>query len=488
MLLSSEIRLLQQALKPFTFIKDFVPQLPEDLVALIANYLDPVDVICFRRVSKAWRACWTTLIVNKVLMRRFFRTDYEMYFKEFETSEDHSSVLLKKVKHSHPNYRKRFQPAILLDYLQDDASVIDVSYHSGRIALKYVHSVAIQNLYTGNITRFYSPQRVPIGWCHLSAKYLVIATVLNEVHAFSLESGTTSSVRLPSSAIYMTIEGDRIGIICSSGDTMLWTIGGALKAIPAPNPLVESKDFKVHAMILHPIYLNTLVLISKSTSSRTAGTGLSEASDDEHGNPRYSHYHFGAHTYTDFILSTSTFFPLNPTKESQKFEDYFPPTQSLQFNTYPADSQGSYTIAWFTNDVETCQVFYNIWSNTYSQEIYSVPYHTWLTDSGPRVWNSCLLYYDFSKRVLQALGPAPNDSETMDSRPIRYTLEGKSSDSSDGCGPFLMVGDDDFVVSFMDDDCCIWCFKDGAEWVSEIDETTGKKKSFLKLNMEDSKE
>ncbi|KAJ5228586.1 hypothetical protein N7489_009294 [Penicillium chrysogenum] len=58
-----EIREVKSRLEPITFQCDLLDKLPIELVAMLAKYLDLVDLILLRRVSKRWRELLSSTIV-----------------------------------------------------------------------------------------------------------------------------------------------------------------------------------------------------------------------------------------------------------------------------------------------------------------------------------------------------------------------------------------------------------------------------------------
>jgi len=90
----------------------------------------------------------------------------------------------------------------------------------------------------------------------------VLIVLRAKLYAWSLEGVEMNTVQLPSlPSDKLSTHGNRVGIVTSKNDVMIWTVGGPLTQMTIKDPIPNHKGFRELAILFHPDSADTIFVI-----------------------------------------------------------------------------------------------------------------------------------------------------------------------------------------------------------------------------------
>jgi hypothetical protein len=172
---------VQKALARFTFVRDFIPELPVEIRLTITSFLDVSDLMVVRRVSKRWYRCWTHDSICNKLMKQYFRGTFNRIYMHLSIQE-RRSMFLNAIDRLHTMRTGRYHSMTILNYNLEDITpdiqrpVMDRGYCNGRVAWGTGCGVKVTNLRDGVTKTYMTPDRDQVFFWTLSENFLIGGT------------------------------------------------------------------------------------------------------------------------------------------------------------------------------------------------------------------------------------------------------------------------------------------------------------------------
>lgn len=177
--------MIQAHLKSITFEKDFIPELPVEIIVLVAPYLELSDLLVVRRVSRGWLAMWTSVPVCNKLMKDYFRSNFENEYCRL-LSDNKPAVFMAAADRLHAMQSGKYHTMRILryDHRKQDATeasddsqpILDRQYCAGKVAWAIKGGIQVTTLKNGTTNIFLTPNRESATSWVLSEEVLVAAT------------------------------------------------------------------------------------------------------------------------------------------------------------------------------------------------------------------------------------------------------------------------------------------------------------------------
>lgn len=168
---------------PTTFVDDFIPALPVEIVLEIAKHIDILDVFQFQRVSHDWKKCWSSSRLIDDLMKANFRSSYEacqsLSAADRKSRFDEEASLVGPLRtgefHSTNKYPLMPSPTYDANVEFFPETIRHWTYFDGNVAYAKGYIVFVHSLVDKTVREFVSPDRTDVIALGLGSQYLVAA-------------------------------------------------------------------------------------------------------------------------------------------------------------------------------------------------------------------------------------------------------------------------------------------------------------------------
>ncbi|RKF54923.1 putative f-box domain-containing protein [Golovinomyces cichoracearum] len=221
--------------------------IPHELLLKITECLYLEDLLRVRLVCRSWNRAFTNSDLCLRMTKIHFPFAWEEYCKSFKSKSITKSgvdskdwlrdSLINRIRREHGISSTRYR-------IKYDARYSNLQYCNNRIAIQTGGVFEVLNLLNQFRTVYAIPNRIEMKTWLLSDKWLMgILVSPTKLFAWELKdsgTGECHSIRLPTNTFRISAHLDLVGIVTSSFDVLIWTVGGGLRTL---HTIKTSKDY-----------------------------------------------------------------------------------------------------------------------------------------------------------------------------------------------------------------------------------------------------
>ncbi|RKF73915.1 putative f-box domain-containing protein [Golovinomyces cichoracearum] len=234
--------------------------IPHELLLKITESLYLEDLLRVRLVCRSWNRAFTNSDLCLRMTKIHFPFAWEEHCKSFKSKSITKSgvdskdwlrdSLISRIRREHGISSTRYR-------IKYDARHSNFQYCNNRIANQTGGVFEVQNLLNQLRTVYPIPNRIEMKKWLLSDKWLMGVLVSpTKLFAWELKdsgTGERHSIRLPTKTFRISAHLDLVGIVTSSFDVLIWTVGGDLRTL---HTIKTSKDYTEEIIMAADIFFH----------------------------------------------------------------------------------------------------------------------------------------------------------------------------------------------------------------------------------------